>query len=433
MKFRLILLLVILVACSEKGTEEIISKPSLASFSPASGGKGTVVTFSGENFGSDVSKVSVKLNSMDARIISVSDKAITAEVPGKSGYGNFELKINGETFTTTEKFRYLYSGTVSYFSGGESGYADGPAQAVKFSGIYNILYDKGNIYTVDLGNCMIRKTILDGSTSTIVGTPHSGFQDGKGDEALMKFPIGMDITPDGVIYVADAYNSAIRKVTTDGTLTTYTGNPQRSGYEDGSLQHAKFKTPYGVKLDQSGNLWVCDTENARIRKITPDGNVSTYAGSTEGYADGTLKEAKFKMPAYLTFDEAGNMYIADKHNHCIRLITPAGQVSTIAGQPTQNGYADGKGNAAKFDQPSNIQVDKLGMMYVTDLYNHCVRLIYPDGTVTTLAGKPGKSGYAEGKGQDALFYHPQGSTLDPAGNLYISDSYNNRIRKITIE
>jgi sugar lactone lactonase YvrE len=146
-----------------------------------------------------------------------------------------------------------------------------------------------------------------------------------------------------------------------------------------------------------------------------------------------LREAKFYFPAHLTFDEAGNIYVADKHNHCIRKITSDGMVSTFAGKPEQNGFKDGSSKDAMFNQPSNVQIDKMGNLYVTDLYNHCIRLIYPDGMVTTLAGQPGNLGYVEGSGSEAKFYYPQGSTFDNDGNLYVTDSFNNRVRKVIIE
>lgn len=429
-----LLLAVVWLACENSDTALPMSDPELVNFSPLSGGKGTTLTIQGQGFGTDPSAVSVKINGLPATILAASGTQITASVPTKCGLGALELNVRGKKLTSTEKFRYLYAGTTSYFTGGQEGYADGPAAAVKFAGPYNIVYDgKGGFYVVDLGNCMIRKIESDGTVSTVVGAPHTGFKDGKGDQARMNFPIGMDLAPNGVIYVADTYNSAIRKISADGNLTTLAGSPDRVGTLDGNLGSAQFKTPYGVKIDKDGVIWVCDSENGLIRKISADGQVSTFAGSTPGFANGNLRDAKFYYPVHLAFDEDDNVFVADKHNHCIRKISKDGQVTTFAGKPEQKGWADGKSTDAMFDQPSNIQIDKLGNLYVTDLYNHCIRLVYPDGAVATLAGQPTQHGYLEGKGDQARFYHPQGSTLDVNGDLYITDSFNSRIRKLTME
>lgn len=438
MRTGIILILILAIsaswlACSDDPVETPDPISELQGFSPLSGGKGTLIKIQGKNFGTVVSDISVKINGLSATIQSVSDSEIAAIVPDKCGLGAIDLTVKGKPFTSAEKFRYQYVATTSFFAGGTKGYADGAPQTVKFEGPYNIIYDKGLLYVADLGNCMVRKIEADGTTSTIVGTPHSGFKDGKGDQALMKFPIGVDVGPDGIIYVADHQNNAIRKIATDGTLTTITGSPEREGLLDGDLATAQFKRPYGVKIDKSGTLWVCDTENAVIRKISANRQVTTFAGSTQGHADGKLREAKFYFPAHLTFDETGNAFVADKHNHCIRRISPDGMVTTFAGTPGKPGFKDGKATEAMFNQPSNVQIDKLGNLYVTDLYNHCIRLIYPDGMVATLAGQPTVLGYVEGTGNVARFWHPQGSTLDKDQNLFVTDSFNNRIRKLTIE
>jgi sugar lactone lactonase YvrE len=409
--------------------------PELTGFSPLSGKKGTVIKIQGKHFGNDVSKVWLQINESAVTVKTVTDTQITAVVSEKCGLGKLLLTVDkNRVVTSAVAFRYLYTATTSYFSGGEAGYEDGTPKKSKFGTLYNIATNvEGIMFAADLGNCMVRRIETDGSTSTVAGTSHSGFKDGKGDQALMKFPIGIELAPDGSIYIADHENHAIRKVSPDGMLTTVAGHPERPGLVDGDLATARFKRPYGVKFDQLGTLWICDTENGVIRKVSREGQVSTFAGSTPGYADGKLLEAKFYMPSYLNFDIKGNMFIADKHNHCIRKITADGMVTTFAGTPTKSGYRDGEAGQAMFNQPCNIQIDKLGNLYVNDLWNHCIRLVYPDGYVTTLAGKGGTEGYEEGSGENALFKHPQGCTLDKDGNLFVTDSANQRIRKLIIE
>jgi len=416
--------------------------PELTGFAPLSGKKGTAIKIQGRHFGGDISKVSLQINGLEATVNAVTDTEITAIVPDKCGLGKLVLTVNGKDVTSTGAFRYLYTATTSYFSGNgkgadgqDGGYRDGAPQQSEFRTLYNIATDsKGIMYAADLGNCVVRRIETDGSTSTLAGAGNqSGFRDGKGSQALMKFPIGIELAPDGSVLVADHENHAIRKISPDGTLVTLAGHPDRPGLVDGNAVKAQFKRPYGVKLDKTGTLWICDTENGVIRKLSTDGQVTTFAGSTPGYADGKLKEAKFYMPSYLNFDANDNIFIADKHNHCIRKITPDGMVTTFAGTPTKTGYRDGEAGQAMFNQPCNIQIDKLGNLYVNDLWNHCIRLVYPDGYVTTLAGIGGTEGYQEGTGESALFKHPQGCTLDKDGNLFVTDSANQRIRKLTIE
>ncbi|WP_426291851.1 IPT/TIG domain-containing protein [Dyadobacter endophyticus] len=414
--------------------------PELSGFSPLSGKKGTVIKIQGKHFGSDASKVSLQINGLKATINAVTDTEITAVVPEKCGLAKLVLTVNSKEVTSVAAFRYLYTVTTSYFSGSgkgddgkDGGYKDGTPQQSEFRTLYNIATDsKGVMFAADLGNCMVRRIETDGSSSTLAGAEQGGFKDGKGNQALMKFPIGIELAPDGSIYVADQENHAIRRVFSDGTLVTVAGEPDKPGTADGGLASAQFKRPYGVKLDKTGVLWICDTENGLIRKLA-DSQVTTFAGSTPGYADGKLREAKFYMPSYLNFDQNGNIFVADKHNHCIRKITQDGLVTTFSGTPTKSGYRDGEAGQAMFNQPCNIQIDKLGNLYVNDLWNHCIRLVYPDGYVATLAGKGGTGGYKEGPGENALFKHPQGCTLDKDGNLFVTDSANQRIRKLTIE
>lgn len=404
-------------------------------FSPLSGKKGTVITLRGKHFGRDASRIALTINGIPASIATVADSTVTAIVPEKSGLGKLTLTVNGKELVSREAFRYLYTATTHYFSGSSQGYADGPPTSSKFFHNYNIVsIGDGTFLVADQINCMIRRIEKDGTVSTVAGIEQqAGYQDGKKGAGKMMFPIGVESAQNGSIYVADYDNHAIRKILPDGTLTTLAGHPDRPGLTDGILAAARFKRPYGVKLDPAGVLWVCDSENNVIRKISPDGQVTTFAGSTKGYADGKLREAQFFMPVHLTIDKNGNAFVADKHNHCIRKISTDGIVSTVSGTPLQNGHKDGKAGEAMFNQPSSVQVDKLGNIYVTDLYNHCIRMIYPDGYVITLAGKPGVTGYEEGEGDRALFYYPQGCALDKDENLFVTDSYNERVRKLVIE
>ena len=202
-------------------------------------------------------------------------------------------------------------------------------------------------------------------------------------------------------------------------VSTFAGSGEW-GYHDATGTAAQFNLPTGVAVDSSDNVYVADEENNRIRKITPEGEVSTFAGDgTKGYKDGTNEEAQFNYPYGVALDSSGSVYVADKGNHRIRKITPEGEVSTLAGDGTK----------AEFNYPGDIAVDSFGNLYVTDTSNHRIRKITPEGEVRTLAGG-GQKGYKDAVGTKAEFRYPSGVAMDSDGILYVADADNYRIRKI---
>jgi sugar lactone lactonase YvrE len=202
-----------------------------------------------------------------------------------------------------------------------------------------------------------------------------------------------------------------------------------AGVIDGAAATSRFDDPFGVAIDAAGNVFVADGgDSNRIRRITPDGVVSTFAGGPEGFIDGAGIAASFNTPSALAIDRRGNLYVADTGNHAIRKITPGGVVTTLAGNG-QPGDVDGIGKAARFNGPVGVAVDRAGNVFVADTYNDRIRRIAPDGTVTTVAGN-GQPGNADGAAHTAGFDTPSGVAVAPDGSLYIADTGNDAVRAI---
>ncbi|MBI3754924.1 MAG: hypothetical protein HY265_02020 [Deltaproteobacteria bacterium] len=292
-----------------------------------------------------------------------------------------------------------------------------------------VVDDKENIYVADFSNNLIRKISGAGDVITFAGSGHAAFADGKGKDAHFKGPDNIAIDKDGNIYVADADNFRIRKISPDGTITTIAGSGLR-GYKDGDGKIARFAYPTGIAVDKDGLVYVADRGSHTIRKIASSSNVSTIAGNGHpAYADGNGVKTHFREPISLAVDHDGNVYVTDSGNNAVRKITPDGAVSTLAGGGSP-GYKDGKGKDARFSWPTGIAADSAGNVYVCDSQNNRIRRITAEGVVSTVAGI-GIPGFADGPGYQAQFRFPTGIEVDKMGNIYVADSGNNRIRKIS--
>jgi sugar lactone lactonase YvrE len=213
-------------------------------------------------------------------------------------------------------------------------------------------------------------------------------------------------------------NNRIRKITPSGEVSTIAG---------GGI----YLYPSGLTVDTNGNIYVAETSNNRIIKINPSGIISIFAGNgTYGHADGPGDSAMFRHPKGLAVDGLGNVYVADASNNCIRKITPSGEVSTFAGDGSQ-GFVDGLGTSAKFFGPYDVAIDNTGNIYVTEYWNNIIRKITPSGDVRTIAGD-GTWGFANGPGVSARFQYPDGIAIDSIGNIYVTETETHRIRKISL-
>jgi len=319
---------------------------------------------------------------------------------------------------------------VTTLAGAAQGYADGQGTTARFYGPTGVAVDgNGNVYVVDTTNPRIRKITPAGVVTTLAGSGSHGSVDGTGTAASFSQPIGVAVDSSGNVYVSDTGNNKIRKVTPAGVVTTLAGADE-GDYADGQGTAARFYNPNGVAVDGSGNVYVADSYNHRIRKITASGSVTTLAWSGDvGSADGQGTEVSFRIPRGVAVDGSGNVYVADSGNHRICKIDVGGNVTTLAGGGDV-GSADGQGTEASFHDPEGVAVDGSGNVYVADSYNHRIRKIDVGGNVTTLAGG-GSRGFVDGLGTKAWFHAPNGVAVDGSGNVYVVEYFNSRIRKIT--
>ena len=327
--------------------------------------------------------------------------------------------------------------TLAGQSGG-SGLADGVGNAAQFYIPHSAAVDNaGNVYVGDTFNHTIRKITPAGLVTTIAGTAgNKGYADGVGTAEAPQFnsPIGLSSDSAGNLYLADNGNETIRKVSAAGVVTTLAGQVGIKGSVNGTGTNALFNSPHSTVVDSAGNVFVSDGVNRTIRKITPGGAVTVFTGSTslQGTNDGLGGAARFTQPMGLAIDSADNLYVADQGGNTIRKITPGALVTTLAGWGRVSGTNDGAGSAARFTGPQGIAADSAGNVYVTDTGNDTIRKITPGGVVTTLAGSAGQNGETDGTNGMARFDTPRGIAVDSATNIYVADSVNSTIRKLVI-
>jgi len=409
--------------------------------------------------------------------------------------GNGAIKANGVCYSSTDQ-----TPTVSDSKTSDSVYNPGTSITAFTSHMHGLTpgtkyYLRGyatNSAGTGYGSVVTFTTLAANSSNNIItvttfaGTGVAGYMDNAASGAMFNNPEGVSVDSHGNVYVSDSFNELIREISTTGNVTTIAGN-QSAGLVNGVASSAEFYAPSGQVFDAQGNLYVSDQGNNVIRKITPAGVVSNYAGTGQaGYRNGAVDSAhltnasdslaKFNSPQGLCIDASGNLYVADRGNNVIREIMPNGRTKTIAGNAVK-GFIDATDEAAFFDNPTGVAIDSKGNVWVTDQGNSALREISSSGVVTTifgspnqenllgypsaitidtqgnlyiadetgrifeyttggvlylLAGAPASAGFNNGLGGVALFNYPQGIAVDASGNIYVADQYNNVIRKITI-
>ncbi len=307
---------------------------------------------------------------------------------------------------------------------GEAGFLDAPSMEAKFHHLSGIAKDaEGNLFIADTANNRIRMRSADGTITTIAGSGDFGFLNGAGTDARFAFPAAIAVDANGDLFVADTFNHSIRKISRPitnnqpWTVTTLAGSGA-AGNIDGSGGTARFSHPQGLAVDASGAVYVADSGNHAIRLVNQTGGVTTLPLT-----------APLNAPLGLALDSAGDLYIADSGNHLIRKIdTGTGVMTTVAGETL--GFADGAGALAQFQTPAAIAVDQQDHLYVADKSNHAIRKVVPrTGTVTTVAGS-GDPGSDTGVDAQASFNCPVGLLIDEEGAVLVADSLNHRIRRV---
>lgn len=321
---------------------------------------------------------------------------------------------------------------VTTVAGNNAGYLNGDAQIARFRNPTDVAWTRvGILYVADSNNHLIRKIDDQGIVSTVAGAGIPGYQDSSSTFALFNLPMGLVALNNGDLYIADSNNHSIRKIDTKGMVSTFAGAGV-AGYQDAKGAAARFNTPLGISFDDKyGVFYVADSDNHLIRKIDLSGVVTTVAGSgVAGHSDDVGTSAMFHSPTGIAIDHNDNLYIADSGNHRIRKINPNGEVTTLAGSGLA-GYRDLQGLSAQFSSPNSLMYDSLsGDLYIVDTGNHSIRKLDAKGYVTTLTGF--SFGYIDGPASQAKFSQPYGIALGTDNYLYIADSRNHRIRRIKI-
>ncbi len=413
-------------ACSKKNdpsSGNSNTDPVIESIFPSAGRYNSILTIFGHNFSGKIQQDTVRINGIPAKINTPGTDTIFVYVPLNCGSGPVTITVNGKK-AEGPVFTYYPGGAVSTFAGDGS---LGGANSLNFPSA--VTTDSvGNVYVAE--PTRIKKITPAGVISLYAGNG-GGWLDTASAFAKFGYIHGLAFDHHGNLFVADGNNSCIRKITPDGHVSTFAGNGL-PGYSDGAGTAAKFWGPAGLTVDPQNNLYVTDVNNKRVRKITPDAVVTTYAGNGNfAYADGPASTASFYDPEAIVSDSQGNIYVAENTSHRVRKISTSGIVSTFAGS-VYNSYHNDVGIKADFSNLTGIAIDQSGNIYVSDNSNVLIRKITPNAVVSTVAGTLATRGFLDGPTETAVFYDPGALTVDIKGDIFIVDRINYRLRKITM-
>jgi sugar lactone lactonase YvrE len=316
---------------------------------------------------------------------------------------------------------------------------NGPATQAQLNQPFGLALDSsGNLYIADQINNRVRKLTPDGNLSTIAGNGKASYSGdgGPATDAALNHPCGIAIDSAGNLYIADTANNSIRKVTSAGTISTFAGTGQIGNTGDGGeASKALLDHPIGLALDSQGKLYIADTGNNRVRVVSTDGKIDAFAGNGTAGSDGdggAAKDARLNRPQGVFVDSAGVVYIADTFNHRIRKVDTDGTITTVAGVGTPGDSGDGgPATKAELRYPKSVVKDAAGNLIIVDSFNARVRVVTPGGIIQTIAGD-GFQGYAgdDGPAAKARFRFPSGIVVDSQGRLFITDTQNNRVRML---
>jgi hypothetical protein len=429
----LVSIICIVAGCKKNKLAVPSGPPTVTGVSNPVAGIGYHILIAGTNFSSSISGNTVAINGVTGIVTSASSNQL-AVVFTTAVTGKISVTVNGNTATSGIDTRIINLSVSTFAGSGAIGSDNGAGTVASFNGQWGCAMGaNGNLYVADSYSHEIRKIAFDGTVSTVAGSGKQGNQDGPSGTATFNFPFGIVVDKNDNIYVSEIGFDNIRKIAPDGTVSTFAGSPTgRIGSSDGADTSATFNDPLGLATDADGNIYVADAANNKIRKITPAGVVTTIAGNgTAGAGNGTALSATFNTPLSVAIDAANNLYVTEQKNYDVRKIAVDGTVTTVAGTG-QPGSADGAGTSAGFNYPVGIVADLSGNLYVTDKGYGTIRIITPSGFVATLAGN-GNQSSVDGIGYQASFNNPLGLAMDSGGNLYVMDNSSNKVRKVTVQ
>jgi sugar lactone lactonase YvrE len=395
---------------------------TVSSFTPTEGATGADILITGTNFSSDTTKIKVTINGVPLKVAGAKENQILAYLYQKTGSGPLVVTIGESSVTTTEIFTYKFSYVVTTLAGsGNAEYADGKGTSASFnfSGVRSQLSvdDNGNVYVPDGGNQRVRKIAPDGTVTTLAGTGENGFNDGDAATAKFNNPCGTAVDANGNVYVSERNGRRIRKITPAGQVSTYA-----TGNGNGTNELTSV-----VVNKTTGNVYWSDFYGDGIYQLK-NGNIE--------------KVINYSLPCTITIDGAGNIYATHYDAHMVRKYTYDAANGTFdngvdfAGKDRTSGWVDGIGDAARFNRPWGVAVDNNNNVYVSglgeDRNSNNVRMINTSRNVTTIAGVDSK-GFADGTGSSVRFNAPTGIAVDKNGDMYVLDMANQRVRKITVQ